>query len=64
MSGLFIKYSIAEIISQTPALSSEPSKVFPSVVMIVWPLYCFISLKYSEDKMIFFFLFNVISPPS
>ena len=51
------------MISQTPALSSEASKVFPSVVIIVCPLYCFISLKYSDDKMIFYFLFNVISPP-
>lgn len=37
ISGLLIKYSMVVIISATPALLSAPSKVVPSVVIIVSP---------------------------
>ena len=42
---LFVKYSIAVIISVIPALSSAPKRVVPSVVIKVCPLYCNKSLK-------------------
>ena len=64
ISGLFIKYSIAVTISATPALSSAPSNVVPSVVIKSSPT----KFNNSEESLvastIFNSLFNTISFPS
>ena len=62
--GFSIIYFKASIISVIPALSSAPSRVVPSEVIIVFPIFCDKIENSLGDKTIFFSLFTIISPPS
>ena len=61
-SGWVIQYSAAVMISATPALSSAPSRVVPSVWIRVWPSKSFNSGK-SATRMVSW-PFSTMSDPS
>ena len=48
----------------TPALSSAPNKVVPSVTIKSCPIYCSISGNIRGERTIFSASFNTISPPA